>query len=125
MPAHSVPETVVKQLQLKACGPGVGRTVGTGTGVASGVGCVSGTLTRGLGAPGRSGTDGRVRGGGAGGAGATWACTMANDPAAMIAARTSAATRWVVLPDGVEILITGCGVWFLPVGRTERLGASL
>jgi hypothetical protein len=125
VPAHSVPEAVVKQLQLKARGPGVGCAVGTGTGVASGVGCANGTLTRGRGAPGRRGTDGRVSGGGAGGAGATWACRMANDPAAMIAARTSAATRWVVLPDGAEILITGCGLWFLPVGRTERIGAPL
>lgn len=73
VPDHCVPEAVVKQLQLKARGAGVGRAVGTGTGVASGVGCVKGTLVSICGVPGKIGTDGRVSGGGAGGAGATCA----------------------------------------------------
>lgn len=58
MPAHCVPEVVVKQLQLNSRGAGVGSAVGTGTGVASGVDTAAGTLTSGAGAPGKIGTEG-------------------------------------------------------------------
>ena len=119
VPAHWVPEAVVKQLQLKACGPGVGCGVGTGTGVASGVGCVNGTLVSIRGAPGNIGTDGCVRDGGAGGAGATCARKTAAEPTQKSPAIASVAIRRIVLPASArtlfflynaEFLITGSGV---------------
>ena len=76
MPDHCVPEVVVKQLQLKSRGPGVGSAVGIGAGVSNGVATTPGTLVSCDGAPGKIGTDGRVSGGGAGGGTGTCARAM-------------------------------------------------
>jgi hypothetical protein len=67
VPDHSVPEVVVKQLQLNSRGAGVGNAVGIGAGVKSGVATTPGTLVSCEGAPGRIGTEGVVSGGGGGG----------------------------------------------------------
>jgi hypothetical protein len=73
VPAHCVPEEVVKQLQLNSRGLGVGCMVGTGTGVKSGVATTPGTLVSCDGAPGKIGTEGCVSGGGPGGGAGTCA----------------------------------------------------
>jgi hypothetical protein len=66
---------------LKVRAAGVGDAVGTGTVVASGVATVNGTLTKGRGCPGKTGTEGCVSGGGPGGAAGAWARVTAPDPA--------------------------------------------
>jgi hypothetical protein len=89
-----VPDVVVKQLQLKSRGPGVGSAVGIGAGVSNGVATTPGTLVSCDGAPGRIGTEGRVSGGGPGGG--TGTCpfaTVASAPSASIIAIAMRAPR--------------------------------
>ncbi|HZZ09026.1 MAG TPA: hypothetical protein VFE43_10815 [Candidatus Binataceae bacterium] len=102
MPAHSVPEVVAKQLQLKSRALGVGIAVGTGAGVRSGVATAPGTLVNCDGAPGKVGTEGRVSGGGPGGG--TGTCARATPASVAIAIAIAIARRATVA--GIEVPIS-------------------
>lgn len=106
MPDHCVPEAVVKQLQLKSRGEGVGSAVGTAPGVRSGVATTPGTLTSSDGAPGRIGVEGRVSGGGPGGGAGTCARATPANPASASARAIVNRTHGLKLGmDAAKILI--------------------
>lgn len=104
MPDHCVPDAVVKQLQLNDRGAGVGSAVGMATGVASGVDATSGTLTSGDGAPGKTGTEECVSGGGPGGGGTACAYAPSACPA-MARASAMARAKRMILVETQEILM--------------------
>ena len=86
-----MPEALVKHVQLNSRGLGVGCSVGTGTGVRSGVATTPGTLVSCDGAPGRIGTEGCVSGGGPGGG--AGACARAKPANAASASAVTSAYR--------------------------------
>jgi len=108
-------------------GAGVGDAVGIGTGVSSGVATTPGTLMSCEGAPGSTGTEGRVSGGGPGGGAGTCAraiaASAANAPSIDIKAARGADRRRAARVSLAEILnrTSSPNILAVKAGKTIRI----